>query len=151
MLSNVVLSHLSASLDDSGTHSKTLKRMLLVNFVSTFIPFCLVFVFRNFIASFYGPTFQAMPIVMTVLVFSTIFQCCSSVFQSELISKGETWALFSIRFIRDTLIIITMYLVLSTHNPEKGALYNAEITVFYSFIYFLILILYYLFNDSLKI
>ena len=151
LLSNVVLSHLSASLDDSGTHSKTLKRMLLVNFVSTFIPFCLVFVFRNFIASFYGPTFQAMPIVMTVLVFSTIFQCCSSVFQSELISKGETWALFSIRFFRDTLIIITMYLVLSTHNPEKGALYNAEITVLYSFIYFLILILYYLFNDSLKI
>lgn len=144
LLSNVVLSHLSASLNDSGTHSKTLKWMLLVNFVSTLIPFCIVFLLRNFIASFYGPTFQGLQTVMTVLVFSTIFQCCSTVFQSELISKGETWPLFSVRFIRDTLIIVTMYLVLSTHDPERGALYNAEITVFYSFFYFLILFISYM-------
>lgn len=144
LLSNVVLSHLSESINDLGKHTKTLKGMLLVNFLSTLIPFLLVFAFRKLIASFYGPTFQAMPIVMTVLIFSTIFQCCATVFQSELISKGETWALFSIRFIRDTLIIITMYVVLSTHDPEKGALYNAQIAVFYSFSYFMVLLFFYL-------
>lgn len=129
LLSNVVLSYLSSSIHDKENHGALIKRMLGINFVSTFVPFLIIYVLANFISSFYGTTFSDMPLVLRIITLSTIFECCSSVFKSELLAMGKTWTLFSIRFIRDILIVLSVYIVLTATGGEYGAAYFSAIYV----------------------
>ena len=82
LLSNVVLSYLSGSVNDEKQHDKMVNRMLLINFATTMIPFVGVYVFANFIASFYGSSFVGLPELMRVMVFTTILESCQFLSQN---------------------------------------------------------------------
>lgn len=130
LLSNVILSYLSSSIhEESHKHSALIKKMLTINFVSTFIPFLVVFVLANFISSFYGKTFTDMPTVLRVITLSTIFECCSSVYKSELLAMGKTWTLFAVRFARDILIVLSVFLILHHTSGINGATYFSAVYV----------------------
>lgn len=139
LLTNVVLSYLSSSVNNKTEHKKTVAKMLLINFFCTLIPFVFVFFLADFIASFYGPSFGAMSKLLRLLTFATIFECCSSVFKSELMAQGRTWMLFSLRCIRDVILILTAYLVLSQTSGQNGAFHFSLITVSVSAGFFLAL------------
>ena len=142
LLSNVVLSYLSGSTDKQQI--KILRLMLLVNFISTLFPFIIVYIFSDFITSFYGSTFVGMKDVMNILVFSTIFDCMSKVFQSNMISKGKNWVLFSYRTIRDITLLALTFFVLYHSTGENGATKYALMSLFVSIGYFILLLLDYL-------
>ena len=139
LLSNVIISYLSDDSTNSYNHNKVFKKLLLVNFICALIPFIIVFLLSNYIASFYGPSFIGLPIIINIMVFSTIFSCMSNVYQSNMISLGQNWSLFFIRLIRDLFLIISLYFILM-HNNENAAFSMAILVVITSFFYLLMLI-----------
>lgn len=145
LLYNVVLSYLSSSVSDEIKHSKIINRMLLVNLLSTLLPFLLIYFSVDFISKFYGPSFISMSVVLNYCVFSTIFSACSKVFQSEFIAKGFNWSLFSLRLIRDVVGLILMVVLLNTYNDESGAKLVAISDVITSVIYLGVLFITYKF------
>ena len=142
LLSNVVLSYLSGASSEKE-QKKTVKLMLLINLSTTFLPFLIIFLLSGFIVSFYGETFLGMNSVMNILVFSTIFDCMSRVFQSNLISEGKNWLLFSFRAIRDTAALVLAYILLSP-QPESTAKILAIIHLIICIAYFLLMGIEYL-------
>lgn len=146
LLSNVVLSYLSSSVYNVKVHSRTVNRMLLINFTTTLLPFSVVYVFADWIAHFYGPTFTGLPSLMRIMVFATILESCSSVFKSELMAKGRTWMLFSLRFIRDALFVGSVYYMFAVRHVSNGAICYAWCFVTISIIFFLSMWIVYLLN-----
>lgn len=143
LLSNVVLSHLSGTLSDVKGHKHTIQRMLVVNLCCTLIPFVVVAMLSPWIVSFYGSTFKGMETVLQVTIFATIFSCCSNVLSSEMIAQGKTWVLLFFRTTRDMLILVAFYALLTWHDGQNGALYQACVSVCSSALYFLMLGIYY--------
>lgn len=143
LLNNVVLSYLSANVSNKAQHLKTVKTMLCVNFVCTMIPFVFVYIFANFIASFYGTTFSELSVLLRVITFSTIFECCTSVFKSELMSQGRTWLLFSLRCVRDVSLALLVYVVLRYSGGENGAICYAWVCVVISVFFFVMMLVAY--------
>jgi O-antigen/teichoic acid export membrane protein len=147
LLSNVVLSYLSGVSKENEMHNRIVYRMILVNFICSFIPFCVVFTLSGLIASFYGESFVGLQSVLNILVFSTIFICLSNVLQSNMISEGRNWLLFIIRSGRDFLLLFLIYFIISSIT-EGGARYYAYISVFISGLYFFILYIIFLLDKK---
>lgn len=145
LLINVVLSYLSGSVNLKHLHEKTLKLMLCVNFITTIIPFIIVYFLANFIASFYGDSFSEMPSVLRVLTFSTILEACASVYKSELLALGKTWLLFSIRFVRDFVLVVSVFVLLNYTDGKNGAIMYSWAVVIMSVIFLLTLFIVYKF------
>lgn len=139
LLNNVVLSYLSGNVSNKTEHHKTVKTMLFVNLICTLMPFIVVYVLADFIATFYGPTFNELPALLRIVTFSTIFECCSSVFKSELMSQGRTWLLFSLRCIRDVALVVLVYIVMINTNGVNGAMSYAWISVAITALFFFLM------------
>lgn len=122
LLSNVVLSYLSSLTSKTEEHDSMVKKMLLINFSCALIPFLVVFAFSGLIVSFYGKSFVGMQSVLNILILSTLFSCPANVFQSNLISEGRNWLLFSLRVIRDVLLISLLFGVLLLFGGKNAAL-----------------------------
>lgn len=129
LLSNVILSYLSENTDDTLKHKEIIKKMLFINFISAFIPFFIVFILSGIITSMYGKTFQGMQAVLNITIFQTIITTLTNVFQSNLISKGLNWLLFTIRVSRDLLILFFLYITLNITNGYHAALNFAIINL----------------------
>ena len=138
LLVNVLLSHLSGSLRDSGRHKRTLKVMLMVNFLCTAIPFAIVYILSDFIVSFYGSTFAGMQVVLRMSVFVTIICCVTDVLRTELIAIGKTWSLFFIRASRDLILVFIAYFMLVRNNGHNGA-YQMASSVVVSYLYYAVI------------
>lgn len=136
LLNNVILSYLSSAAKENPNSGSAVKRMLLINLISVGIPFIVVFFAAPIISKFYGPTFIDLPVVLRVLTFSTIMECVSTVFKSELLARGRTWLLFSLRSIRDVVFLSAVYYVLSLSNGISGALCYSWINVAVGFVFF---------------
>lgn len=134
LLNNVVLSYLSSSTNNTKEHNKTKKRMLQVNAICTTLPFAFVFVFAEYISSFYGDTFGELSEVLRILTLLTIFESMGSVYRAEFMSRGMVWTMFTIRFIRDIILIFSVYILLSMFNGEHGAQIYSCISVCLTFI-----------------
>ncbi|BDF56854.1 MULTISPECIES: oligosaccharide flippase family protein [Butyricimonas] len=144
LLSNVILSHLSNSTNDRVRHNRTMKIMLLVNFVCTLIPFIIVYCLSRWIVSWYGATFTGMASVLNVVILAAIFNCCSNVFRAEFISIGKNWQFFGIRFLRDILLLVLAYILIQRNSGENAAFYFAIAYVISSISYLMFLFIVYL-------
>ena len=138
LLSNVILSYLSSNTDNVKSQKMLMNRMLMINFVSVFIPFVVVCIFSGYISSFYGPSFSGMSSVLNVLMFSSFFVCLSSVYQSSMIAQSKVWSLFALRLLRDISITIILYMILS-NGISGSALSLAYIYLFVYMAYFVLL------------
>lgn len=141
ILMNVVLSYLSDNAEENETHQVVFRRMILVNFVSSLIPFVIVLLLSSFIASFYGPTFNGLGMVISIIVLGTVFLSISNVYQSDMISLGKNWALFFFRIIRDLFIIVSLWVSLQYYH-SNAALIFAIISVISSLLYIILLAAY---------
>lgn len=150
LLNNVVLSYLSDNVSNKMEHNKTVRTMLFVNLICTLIPFVVVYILADFIATIYGPTFHELPSLLRVVTFSTIFECCSSVFKSELMSQGRTWLLFTLRCIRDVALVILVYIVMINTNGINGALSYAWISVAVSALFFILMLAVYRLTNKIS-
>lgn len=123
LLGNVILSYLSTTaIGDRNTHDSLIRKMLLINFVSTLIPLLLVVVLSPFIARYYGPTFEGMKLVLCISVLGTLFVCLTRVYQSNLISEGKKWLAFKIRSSYNFLNLFVIYVILRLTNGVNAAL-----------------------------
>lgn len=129
LLGNVILSYLSTTAgNNTKLHRHILYRMLLVNFVCTFIPMIVVLLFSNVITNFYGPTFATMKPVLLVTILSTVFACMSRVFSSNLTSEGRNWRSFVIRSSTNFLTLVAIYVVMRLTCGSHAA-FNSALVV----------------------
>lgn len=140
LLYNVVLSHFSRSVSNPENHKKTFSLMFVIYLTCTLIPFTVVYFLADYIVSFYGDSFVGLASVMRILVFSTIFTCCSDLFRAEYTSKGKNWLLFIARFLKDVLLLGMAYYFITLYNGESGAKYFAEASVISAILYFVTLL-----------
>lgn len=144
MLANVVLSHLSGV---SGHQQQTLVyRVLGVYLFCTVVPFLFVYALSDLIVSFYGSDFSAMKTVLRLNIFMTIPACCSEVFKAELIAVGRTWALFSLRMLKDVILVVLAFILLKIHNGFDGAYYYSMSTLVGTIVFFIGVLAIYLFS-----
>lgn len=145
-LTNVILSYLSSSSENEELHKKTFRRMIIISFICTFIPFVVVFCSAEVISNFYGPSFAEMPSVLRLIIFATLFDCLSNVFKSEFISMNLAWSLSLLRILRDIILVFIAILLLVYYDGESGAFKYAVATIFASILYFVGLLSVYLFK-----
>ena len=143
LLGNVVLSYLSSTTGDKQQHSNIMKRMLMANVICTAVPLCVIIVMSGIITSWYGPSFYAMKRVLSVIVFSTVFECCSNVYRSEFIAQGKVVLLSVCRILRDICFLLGVYIILSSDIAGSGALQYAVVSVMASVGYLLVLAVIY--------
>lgn len=127
VLQNVMLSHLSSSRNDS--HTSMLKKMLLINLVATFIPFCIILICTPLITSFYGASFDGLGLVLNICIAATIFRCLIQVYVQEYISMGRAWTLFCIRLGRDLLTLILTYILIVSIKNNAAFYYNLSFMI----------------------
>lgn len=140
-LRNVALSHFSASTHDQKRNRSILRKLMLVNFVSTAIPFLVILIMSGWVESWYGSTFTGLQIVLNVCVFTAIISSLTNVITQEFISKGKNWFLFYSRLLRDIGSLIAAYFTIV--NIGYGAL-SLSICVFvFQTLYLVLLHLYY--------
>lgn len=143
LLTNVVLSHLSSSIKNVSEHKLTFYKVIAINFTCSFIPFAVVYILAGFISSFYGSSFEEMSSVLRILTFSTIFESLSYVLKSELLAQSKTWWLFCLRFGRDLILVISVYLLLKNVSSIDGAKLYSIAVVAVSFLFFISLFVIY--------
>lgn len=149
MLSNVVLSYLSDSTQQTKNRRHFLNMMIKINLACTLVPFVLVYIFADWISTFYGETFVTLPLVLRLYMFTTFLTTCSNVFQSEFIARGKTYLLFWIRLFRDFLSLALLYFLLIYFDGVDGAKCNAITGICTGLFYLIALIMAYK-QDYLK-
>lgn len=136
-LRNVALSHLSSSNVNKERNRDILKRLMLVNFVATFVPFLLITVLSGYIETWYGNTFNGLSLVLSVCVFTAVINSQTNILTQEYMAYGKNWFLFFSKFLRDVVISATMYWAIPYFG--HGALTSALIGLIFQFIYFVLL------------
>lgn len=143
ILRNVILSHLSESNKDEKKYNNVMNISLLFNFIMTFIPFVLVFIFSDFIVNIYGESFKYLKEIINVAVFSAIVSSLLNVYSQSYMSKGKNWFVFIIRIFRDSLIIISFYFLLSYNIKINASLVLVYTYLIINFIFLIILSYFY--------
>ncbi len=138
-LRNVALSNLSSSNKDNKKNQKVLHRLLLVNFVSTFIPFVIVFALSGWIADMYGESYASLPSVLSIMLLVSVVHSLSITYTQEFISRNRNWFLFISRLIRDALMLFAMYAIL--HYYTCGAFVHS-CCLFVSHLIYLLLLMF---------
>lgn len=144
LLANVILSYLSTSAVGNGQdHQHLLKRMLIINLISTLIPLVIVIFFSKYITSYYGESFRGMEIVLLVALLGTVFTCLSRVFDSNLMSEGRRWTAFSICSVIYIIQFILTIVILKLTDGYNAAVNMATLSVVMSVVMLLIYVLEY--------
>lgn len=150
-LRNVVFSHFSSTVNNQNQQDLLLRRMLLINFLATFIPFCIIWAFSGLIVSAYGESFNGLQTILNFSVFTTIFTCMSSVYLQYFISLNKTWFTFWVRLLSIFMTIGLFILVMNYyHNSNLAALRLAQVDIFRSVIFMLFYHVYYYISKQKK-
>ena len=126
-LRNVALSHLAENSNNSETSKRIGNQLLLVNFVSTCIPFIIIAIFSKLIASAYGPSFVKLPLVLNVCIFTAVISSMTNVLTQDLIAHNQNWYLFWTRLIRDSFTLVIAYLAIRYVHYQASAIYATAV------------------------
>lgn len=142
ILRNVILTHLSENNKDSLKHSAIIRKTLIINFTSTFIPFIIIYFLRHWIVGFYGETYETdLDYLLAISLFTTIFISISNVYTQAFMSIDKNWYMFGLRFMRDTLIIVgTYYLLIKEIFPGALALVVSNLVIQICFLIIIVFI-----------
>lgn len=119
-LRNVALSHLSENSKNIEMSNQIIKRLILVNFISTFIPFVFIAILSHTIATLYGPSFFKLPMVLNVCIFTAVVSSISNVLTQDLMAHNYNWYLFWSRLLRDSMTLIVGYLTISSFRKNAA-------------------------------
>ena len=123
VMKNVMLSYFSSM--DSTVSLR--KKLILINGLSTFVPWLLIALLSRFIASFYGETFNNLYLVIIISCLGSIFSSISSVIVYEFISQGRNWTMFFLRLLRDGLSLLMAWYCLSHIVSVQGSIVSASV------------------------
>ncbi len=120
ILRNVILTHLSGNTNNKQQHDKILKQTILINFISTFVPFIIIYFLKEWITSFYGDSFdENLESILSISLFTVIVISISNVYTQAYLSLNKNWLMLLLRTVRDFLIIVGTYFI-STQNICYG-------------------------------
>ena len=139
VLKNVTLSYLSGGYEE---HSRTVRIMLIVNGVSSFSVFLAILLFSGIISGWYGESYVGLAPVLNLMILSCMFGSMGSVFIQELISRARNWTAFLVTFLKNCLIIIFGYMLI-TIFAMTGAIAFATSSVTANIFYLSSLVLIY--------
>lgn len=141
ILRNVVLSHLSKNADNESSHKKVLNTILIINSLATLIPSLIVFVFSDFVSSFYGNSFNGLGDLIKISIFTTVFVSVSNVYVQAYMSKNMNWTMLFFRIIRDGgIVLLFVFLVNKNNSGAESMIYSNLIL---SAIFMIIMIVFY--------
>ncbi|MGM9825807.1 MAG: oligosaccharide flippase family protein [Paludibacteraceae bacterium] len=140
LLSNVVLAHLSGTTHHSETHKATMRRMLLVNVVCAVLPFVVIYPLSGYISQLYGSEFDTMTSVLRILLLDALLFSITTVFKSEYIAQGHNWLLFAVRAVKDVLLVVMAYFLLTGSLSLPGAVCYATAYIASSVLYLLLIV-----------
>lgn len=121
VMKNVMLSYFSSM--DSTVSLR--KKLIMINGLSTFVPWVLIALLSRFIASFYGETFNNLYFVIIIACLGSIFSSISSVIVYEFISQGRNWTMFFLRLCRDGASLLLAWYCLSHITSIQGSIVSA--------------------------
>jgi len=136
VLKNVLLSYFSSTHDTIVLR----KRMILINIITTFLPWLIITTFSRFISSFYGESYINLSLVLIIGCLTPIFASISSVIIYELISIGKNWHIFFLRFFRDVCSLLTCWYCLSHIMSVQASIIVNIVTASVAFLFMLILL-----------
>lgn len=139
LLMNLTLSYLSAE-QAITSHSLMLKRMLMINLLSTILPLLAVLLGANVISSIYGNDFGDLTPVLKIAVFTTLFASVALVFQSNLISEGKSWNLAAYRLGKDIFGLFILIWAFNAFSSYNCAVVAVTVDLFVHFLYALVLL-----------
>jgi O-antigen/teichoic acid export membrane protein len=126
----------------SNKHNRILKQTVLINFLSTIIPFVFVLICSGIIEKSYGQSFKGLAMLISAAVFSAIFSSISNVYAQAYTSIGKNWVMLIFRITRD-LNIIVCFLILINYTSYSGAFALIISTVLLNLIFLIMMMLYY--------
>ena len=129
VLQNVILSYLSQNTKEKETHDKLLKRLLLINFSTAFVPFLAIVILSPYIVMAYGANYEGLTLVLTISIAATVVRCLVQVYIQEYIAQGRTWELCFIRLGRDVMSVLIAYILIIRIGHSAAALYNLSFMV----------------------
>lgn len=136
-LRNVALSHLAGKNDDMSANKQILKRMTLINLITTLVPFVVIAMLSEWICSWYGKSYEGIQSVLNVCMFTTVINSITNVFTQNLIAMNQNWYLFWTRLMRDLVTIGAAALLIIYF--ERGALMYAIACLCFQFFYMILL------------
>ena len=127
VLRNVILSHLSSSIDDSKEHKRTFQTMLKINTIATLIPAMAIAIFSPAIDLFYGDSFHGLIPVMLIMVVTSVFGCIANIYTQEFISRGKNWTVFAGYILREygSLILALPFMIKYGERYGAALMYGA--------------------------
>lgn len=137
-LRNVALSHISENSRNPSAAEQITKRLLMVNFISTFVPFLLIAFFSGLITKLYGPSFEGLSSVLNICIFTAVVSSMTNVLTQNLIAYGQNWYLFGTRLMRDFMILLICFIAIPHYN-EHAAVCVAGTWLVMQIIYLLLL------------
>ena len=149
ILRNVILSHLSENSNKESSFNKILKSTLLLNFIATLFPLIIIYIFMPLLLKFYGQSFYGLDKVLKISLFSTIFVSCTTVFTQAFIAKGKSWLIFRIHIFKSIFQLSTIFLLINK-NILNGAIAFASSVLFANFLFFIVMVYFYCFNNKFK-
>ena len=139
ILRNVVLSHLSASLDDNKRRFRILRIILFFNFITTFSIALVFYLFSGYIVSIYGSNFAGLKDVINIAMFTTVFISLSNVYSQAYMSENRNWLMLFFRIIRDLSILFVAYYLIVDQDGIEGALSLAKSTLWANIIFLMLM------------
>ncbi len=121
-LSNVTLSHVSSL---SGYLSKQValtKKMLTLNFTSTFILFAIIFCAATHIEKLYGESFEGMSTVLCICVLMSLPNSMTNALEQYFIARNNTMLILINRITREVVAITIFLLLFKFCNHIQGAI-----------------------------
>ncbi|WP_150452383.1 oligosaccharide flippase family protein [Arenibacter lacus] len=151
ILRNVILSHLSANLENIKARIRMLRIILAFNFGVTFLLSLIVYLLSDYIAISYGDNFSGLKEVLNICVFTTIFTSMSNVYAQAYMSENKNWLMLLFRIIRDGSIFLIAYLLLKEYNGLNGALSLAKSALWANILFLILMGLVYELNLHRKL
>ena len=143
VLYNVILSHLTKAKNESGKYNRIIKINLSFNFLTTFIPFIFIYLFSDFISSFYGSSFEGLNNLLSLTVFSVIIYSLSDVYVQVYISKNKNWLMFYLKLFRDLGILISTYLLFVFNVDFSAVIILILVKIIWASIFLILIVLIY--------
>lgn len=122
VLRNVILSHLSSTLEDKKQHETIFYSMLKINLLATFIPAGFIALLSPIIGKIYGESFVGINIVLILAVVASIFGCMAGIYTQEFISRGKNWSVLMGYLIRDYGALLIIFPLMQKYGQLYGAM-----------------------------
>lgn len=121
VLRNVILSHLSSSLNDYNRHKQTFSTMIKINLVCTLLPAVVIALGSPIIEQIYGDSFVGLAPIIVVTAVLSIFESICDIYVQEFISRGYNWITLAGYIFRNYGSLIVALPLLLKYGNNHGA------------------------------